>query len=103
MESNIQITESMFYILLSTRKPNYGYGIIQEVSELTSGRVILGPGTLYGAINTLLSKKLIQLYSEEKVSRKKKEYVITELGKEAFNIEVNRLKELVKNSKLMGE
>lgn len=103
MENNIQLTESMFYILLSTRKPNYGYGIIQEVSELTSGRVVLGPGTLYGAINTLLSKKLIQLYSEEKESRKKKEYIVTELGKKIFHIEVNRLKELIKNSKLMGE
>lgn len=39
---------------------------------MTDGRVNLGPGTLYGAINSLLDKGWIELYSEEKQSRKKK-------------------------------
>ena len=51
---NQPLTEALFYILLAVRKPIHGYGIIQEVSELTGGRVNLGPGTLYGAINSLL-------------------------------------------------
>ncbi|HPU42023.1 MAG TPA: helix-turn-helix transcriptional regulator, partial [Acetivibrio clariflavus] len=80
MESNLPLTEAIFYILLAVRKPNHGYGIIQEVTEITGGRVILGPGTLYGAINSLLSKKWIKLYSEDKTSRKKKEYLITDDG-----------------------
>ena len=38
-----------------------------------------------------------------KQSRKKKSYIITSKGREAFNSEVIRLKELVKNSEKMGE
>ncbi len=91
------ITESTYYILLAVLKPNHGYGIIQKVEELTNGRVILGPGTLYGAINTLLEKKWIILYSEEKDSRKKKEYLISEDGRKVLFQEIDRLKELIKN------
>lgn len=103
LENNLPLTEAVFYILLAVRKPNHGYGIIQEVNEITGGRLVLGPGTLYGAINSLLSKNWIELYSEDKTSRKKKEYVITEEGKEVFFREVKRLEELIKNAKLMEE
>ena len=91
------ITESTYYILLAVLKPNHGYGIIQKVEELTNGRVVLGPGTLYGAINTLLEKKWIILYSEEIDSRKKKEYLISEEGRKVLLEEIDRLKELIKN------
>lgn len=101
LDNNVPLTEALFYILLAVRKPNHGYGIIQEVSDITNGRLVLGSGTLYGAINSMLSKKWIELYSEDKTSRKKKEYLITEKGKEVFNIEVERLKELIQNAKLM--
>lgn len=103
MDNNTPLTEALFYILLAVRKPNHGYGIIQEVSEITNQRVILGPGTLYGAINSMLSKGWIKLFSEDKESRKKKEYVITTSGIETFQKEVKRLEELTNNSKLMEE
>ncbi|WP_312650693.1 PadR family transcriptional regulator [Aminipila sp.] len=101
MEKNTPLTEALFYILLAVRKPNYGYGIIQDVLEMTKGRLNLGPGTLYGAINSMVSKGWIKLYSEDKESRKKKEYLITDAGREMFNVEVSRLEELVENSKQM--
>ena len=103
MGKEAPLTEAVYYILLAVRNPNHGYGIIQEVQEMTEGRVTLGPGTLYGAINSLLDKEWIELYSEEKQSRKKKSYIITSSGKEVFNSEVARLKELVKNSEKMGD
>ena len=103
MEKYQPLTESVFYILLALRKPNHGYGIIQEVKELTGGRITMGAGTLYGAIQTLEVKKWISVYSEETDSRKKKEYVITELGKEAFKQECLRLNQLLENSKLMED
>lgn len=103
METNNPLTEAFFYILLSVRQPNHGYGIIQEISEITGGRVVLGAGTLYGAINSMLSKKWIKLYSEEKESRKKKEYLITDKGKEVFNKEIKRLNELLINARRVGE
>lgn len=101
MDNNSPLTEAIFYILLALRTPNHGYGIIQDVSEMTEGRVTLGPGTLYGAINSMLTKGWISLYSEDKESRKKKEYLITNTGKEVFQNEAKRLNELIKNAKKM--
>ena len=103
MDNSTPLTEALFYILLAVRTPNHGYGIIQNISEMTEGRVILGPGTLYGAINSMLTKGWISLYSEDKESRKKKEYLITNKGKQVFQNEVKRLDELIKNSKKMDD
>lgn len=101
MNKDTPLTEAVFYILLAVRKPKHGYGIIQEVENLTDGRVVLGAGTLYGAINSLLKKQWIALYSEDKHSRKKKEYLITDKGLLAFKKEVDRLKKLIELSALM--
>ena len=102
-ERDNPLTEAVFYILLALRKPNHGYGIIQEVQELTNGRLTLGAGTLYGAIQTLQKKDWIQIYSVDTESRKKKEYIITDRGKEVFREEQQRLKELLQNSLLMED
>ena len=98
---NPPLTEALFYILLAVRKPVHGYGIIQEVEEMTGGRVRLGPGTLYGAISSLLEKGWIVLYSADLGSRKKKEYVITNQGREVFSAELRRLREVVENREKM--
>lgn len=103
MDKSQPLTEALFYILLAARKPVHGYGIIQEVAEMTGGRVSLGPGTLYGAINSLLDRGWIVLYSVEMGSRKKKEYVITDQGRAAFAVELRRLRELVSNGGKMEE
>lgn len=96
------LTEGVYYILLSLLTPNHGYGIIQSTLKMTKGRVELGAGTLYGAINNLLDKGWISLYSEEKESRKKKQYVITRLGRAALEEEIQRLTELLENGKRLG-
>lgn len=92
------LTEAVFYILLSLYYPMHGYGIMQNVRDLSNERVNLGPGTLYGAINTLLGKSWIRALEGEKDSRKK-EYVITDLGKSIVKGEITRLEELVANGK----
>ncbi|MCM1087440.1 MAG: PadR family transcriptional regulator [Muribaculaceae bacterium] len=102
-EKDTPLTEAVYYILLSLRHPNHGYGIIQEVEHLTNGRVLLGAGTLYGAIQTLLKKNWIKLYSMDIESRKKKEYVITEQGRNVFAAETARLRELLENAALMDK
>ena len=60
-------------------------------------------GGLYGAINTLLERGWIVLYSAELGSRKKKEYVITPAGRSAFDAEMARLRELVRNGEKMED
>ncbi len=95
MRDNIKggaLTETTFFILLSLYRPNHGYGIMQFIEKETDGRLLLGAGTLYGAINTLTKKGWIKLYSED--SGGKKEYLITEEGKKISEIELNRLKHI---------
>jgi len=57
---------------------------------------MLGPGTLYGAINALVERGWITS-SSERDSRKKK-YIITAAGRKVFDGEIDRLKELLHNS-----
>lgn len=95
-KESIVLTEAVYYILLSLYKSMHGYGIMQNVMELSDGRVNLAAGTLYGAITTLLEKGFITAVSGESNSRKK-EYEITELGREVVNNEIQRLRELLRN------
>ena len=90
------LTEAVFYILLSLTQSRHGYGIMQNVAQLSNGRINLAAGTLYGAINTLLEKGWIEALPEIKDSRKK-EYKITDLGKSVVKDEIARLKELTEN------
>lgn len=94
--SNTALTEAVYYILLSLMQPMHGYGIMQNVEQLSNGRVKLAAGTLYGAINTLLEKGWIISLPCEKDSRKK-EYQITDQGKQTLETEITRLRELIEN------
>ncbi|WP_229771232.1 MULTISPECIES: PadR family transcriptional regulator [Anaerococcus] len=67
----IPLTETAFLILLAMVEPNHGYGVMQDVEKITGGRVIFGPGTLYGAINNLERKGWIELDFNDKKNRKK--------------------------------
>jgi len=95
-KESIALTEAVYYILLSLYEPMHGYGIMQNVAKLSSGRVNLTAGTLYGAISTMLEKGWIKALPGETNSRRK-EYGITESGKLAVKNEIDRLKELVEN------
>ncbi len=96
-ESKGALTEAVYYILISLFSPLHGYGVIQNVENLSHGRVRLGAGTLYGALNTLLSRGWIVECGES--GERKKEYIITEAGKRAVLDETDRLQELLDNGK----
>ena len=94
--SNTALTEAVYYILLSLTEPIHGYGIMQNVEQLSNGRLKLAAGTLYGAISTLLEKGWITAMPGEKDNRKK-EYQITEQGRQILASELLRLHELIEN------
>ena len=96
-ESAGALTEAVFYILLSLLKPLHGYGIMQNVQELSGSRVVLGAGTLYGALGTLLKKGWITPFGDEQ--DRKKQYVITPGGRQAALFELARLEELAGNAR----
>ena len=96
MRDNVKggaLTEVTFYILLSLYTPKHGYAVMQFIEEKTGGRLSLGAGTLYGALNSLQEKEWIKPSGD--CEEKKKEYIITSLGKEVAEKELVRLEELV--------
>lgn len=102
-EAHQPLTDAVFYILLALRRPNHGYGVVQQVEQMTGGRLILGPGTLYGALNQLTEKGWIELYSQQTTSRKRRNMSSLRRGGEAFAKELERLEEMLRNSALMEE
>ena len=101
MES-FALTEATYYILLALWTPQHGYGIMQQVEALSSGRVRLAAGTLYGALSSLCDKGWILPLPGE-VGSRKKEYQLTEKGRQILSRELERLQELVRNGEqVMG-
>lgn len=96
MGNNGALTEAVYYILLSLLQPMHGYGIMQNVENLSGGRLHLAAGTLYGAISTMQERGWITALPGENDSRKK-EYVIADAGRQALHGELERLQELVRN------
>lgn len=91
------LTEVMYYILISLINPMHGYGVIKNVENISDGRVVLAAGTLYGALNTLLTNKLIVLIGEDANNKRRKLYQITDDGKELLKYEIARLSGMVKS------
>lgn len=94
------LTEPMYYILLSLLKGNHGYGIMQMVDELTEGRVIIGAGTLYTLLGRFEKEEIIKQVAEE---NRRKIYIITEKGKGLLEEEFQRLQHLVEDGKKFFE
>ena len=87
----VPMTETGFYILFCLQNENHGYGIVQRVEKLTDGKIRLAPGTMYGSLSKMEKDGLIRFIKEED---KRKTYVITELGKEVLELELDRIRRL---------
>lgn len=94
------MTEAMYYILLALLRPGHGYGMMQRIRELSGGRLVMGPGTLYGALSRMNKEGLIVLTGED---GRRKNYAITEAGKTALLLEYRRLKRLVEDGAMLEE
>ena len=100
MAEQAPMTEAMYYILLALLKPGHGYGMMQRIRELSGGRLEMGPGTLYGVLSRMNREGWIVLTGEE---GRRKNYAITDAGKDALLKEYGRLKRLVSDGKLLEE
>ena len=95
------LSHADFMILLSlAEQDRHGYGIMQEVKEISDGMVKLGPGTLYGAIKRLLEMKFIsesgsRPKESEDDERRRCYYRLTGAGRKAAQAEAERLATVV--------
>lgn len=97
----LPMSETAYYILLSLMEVRHGYGIMQDVGELTDGRIQLGAGTVYGSLSRMEKDGLITVVLEE---NRRKSYLITDNGKRVLKQEIIRIKELYHNtSKVEGK
>lgn len=86
------LTEPMYYVLLCLIEENHGYGIMQMVDRLTSGRVSIGAGTLYALLARFEKEGFIRQTREEE---RRKLYIITDLGLSMVREEFHRLNQMV--------
>ena len=96
MNETYALTEAVYYILLSLCTDRHGYGIMQQTEQMSGGRVRLAAGTLYGALSGLCEKGWIEAVAGTADSRRK-DYRITEKGRQVLSHELERLRELIKN------
>ena len=99
INSLLPLTPVVFHILLALADgPRHGYRIMQEVNRRSEGRVGLGPGTLYGAIQRMEDADLLEKAEPpegEKPEPRRRYYAMTELAQRALLAETERLESLV--------
>lgn len=88
----LPLSESTYYILQALITPLHGYGVMQKIEEMSSGSVIVGPGTLYGAFNTLEKTGLVSMIGQEE---RRKIYQITTKGRTVLLEQFRRLEVMV--------
>jgi len=78
----------------------HGYAIMREVEEQTGGRLRLGPGTLYGSIQTLLEGKLIEEVDRpgdrEGASERRRYYRLTIAGRKLARSEAEKMADVLR-------
>ena len=94
------LTEPMYYILLSLLNERCGVDIMEAVSDISKDRVKVGPGTLYTLLGKFEKENIIR---ETEVQGRKRSYIITDKGKEILLDEYRRLNTLVKDGALYME
>lgn len=92
MENIGALTEVSLYILLSLYEPRHGYAVMQFIGQKTQGRLKLGAGSLYGAMNNLAEKGWIEALDE--ADKRRRAYQITPLGKQVVQGEISRLRQV---------
>jgi DNA-binding PadR family transcriptional regulator len=85
--------EATFLILTAlAARSQHGYGIINDVAQISEGRVRLRAGTLYSALDRLREDGLIEIDREEIVeNRLRRYYRLTPAGSEVLAEEAARL------------
>jgi DNA-binding PadR family transcriptional regulator len=87
----LPLTEATYYIMLALIEPRHGYAVMQKVTEISLGKVRVGPGTLYGVFTTLEKEGLILKVKEED---RRKSYSLTDKGRTVLVGQIKRLESM---------
>jgi len=93
----------MHILLALTTGDKHGYAIMKEVESFTEGAVMMGPGTLYGAVKQMLKAGLIDESSErpdpDLDDERRRYYRLTDLGLRTLDAEVDRIEQLARTAR----
>ncbi len=93
------MTPAVLHILLSlAAEDRHGLGIAADVKEFTDGRLVLGPGTLYGTIKRLLDADMVEDLGQPgggEDDPRRRYYRITAKGRKALAAETAGLASVV--------
>ncbi|WP_372999107.1 PadR family transcriptional regulator [Lutispora sp.] len=92
------MTEAMYYILLALVNPNHGYQLMAAIEEVSNGRIKMGPGTLYGVLTRLQKDNLIEILNDD---GRRKTYATTADGRAALEAEYERLKDMIRDGRIL--
>lgn len=104
-QSQLPLTPVVLHILLALSDgERHGYAIAQDVEAATQGSVRMGPGTLYGSIQRMLSSALIEEAPARKRANgdgdnddaRRRYYRTTTFGQRVLSLELERLNEIVR-------
>ncbi|MGA2878865.1 MAG: helix-turn-helix transcriptional regulator [Bryobacteraceae bacterium] len=91
------LSEPVLLILTSLAEhPRHGYALIKDIEMLSSGRVRMSTGTLFGALRRLLEDGWIERFEQEDISRQKQAYRLTAAGRGQLESELERMKQLTR-------
>lgn len=90
------LTEPMYYILLALTEECCGVDIMEKVKQISHGRVLVGPGTLYAMLAKFEENGVINLTTSEGC---RKSYIITDKGRKMLREEFNRLETMVEDGR----
>src|SRR5438874_6353327 len=82
----------LFVLAVLRSGPLHGYGIVQEVSARSSGRIQIRPGNLYRVLDRMLERGLIEVAGQRGAGDERRtDYRITSLGKKTAQAEARLL------------
>ena len=89
----MELRPASYFVLASLLDgPLHGYAIATRAEELSDGDVRLTAGTLYGALDRMASRGLVQVDREETVEgRLRRYYRLSDQGRQAVAREADRL------------
>lgn len=95
----LPLAPAVFHILLCLGEGDrHGYALKREIARRTGGKVTLGAGALYGAINKLLDQELIEESGDRPDphldDERRRYYRLTALGRKVAQAEAARMREL---------
>jgi PadR family transcriptional regulator, regulatory protein PadR len=91
------LSEPVLLILTSLAgHPRHGYALIKDIEMLSSGRVRMSTGTLFGALKRLLEDGWIERFEQDDTARQKQAYRLTAAGRRQLEAELERMKQLTR-------